>query len=142
MARRPSWRNWAGDQVCQPLKLVRPRNRDELAATVAGAAAAGRVVSVVGSGHSFTEAAMSAGTLIDIAALRGGMAADPATGLVEVAAGTILAELGEELHRLGLAMENLGDIDRQTIAGAISTGTHGTGARLRNISAQVEGIEL
>ena len=58
------------------------------------------------------------------------------------AAGTVLADLNEELDRLGLAMENLGDIDRQTIAGAISTGTHGTGARLRNISAQVEAIEL
>ena len=54
----------------------------------------------------------------------------------------MLADLNEELARLGLAMENLGDIDRQTIAGAISTGTHGTGAKLRNISAQVEGIEL
>ena len=68
--------------------------------------------------------------------------ADPASGLVKVGAGTVLADLNEELHRLGLAMENLGDIDRQTIAGAISTGTHGTGARLRNISAQVEAIEL
>ena len=58
------------------------------------------------------------------------------------AAGTVLADLNEELHRLGLAMENLGDIDRQTIAGAISTGTHGTGAKLRNISAQVEAMEL
>ena len=54
----------------------------------------------------------------------------------------MLAELNEELRRLGLAMENLGDIDRQTIAGAISTGTHGTGAKLRNISAQVEAVEL
>ena len=54
----------------------------------------------------------------------------------------MLAELNEELHGLGLAMENLGDIDRQTIAGAISTGTHGTGAKLRNISSQVEAIEL
>jgi L-gulonolactone oxidase len=62
--------------------------------------------------------------------------------LVRVGAGTILAELNEELQRLGLAMENLGDIDRQTIAGAISTGTHGTGATLRNISSQVEAIEL
>ncbi len=68
--------------------------------------------------------------------------ADPGSGLVQVAAGTVLADLNEELARLGLAMENLGDIDRQTIAGAISTGTHGTGARLRNISAQVEGLEL
>jgi FAD-linked oxidoreductase len=65
-----------------------------------------------------------------------------ASGLVKVGAGTVLADLNEELDRLGLAMENLGDIDRQTISGAISTGTHGTGARLRNISAQVEGMEL
>ncbi len=68
--------------------------------------------------------------------------ADPSSGLVKVGGGTVLAELGEELHRLGLAMENLGDIDQQTIAGAISTGTHGTGAKLRNISSQVEAIEL
>jgi L-gulonolactone oxidase len=70
------------------------------------------------------------------------MDADPGSGLVKVAAGTVLADLNERLHEIGLAMENLGDIDLQTIAGAISTGTHGTGARLRNISAQVEGIEL
>jgi L-gulonolactone oxidase len=68
--------------------------------------------------------------------------ADPGSGLVRVGGGTVLAELNEALHRLELAMENLGDIDRQTIAGAISTGTHGTGAKLRNISSQVEAIEL
>ena len=68
--------------------------------------------------------------------------ADRDSGLVKVGGGTVLADLNEELAGLGLAMENLGDIDRQTIAGAISTGTHGTGARLRNISAQVEGLEL
>ncbi len=68
--------------------------------------------------------------------------ADRSSGLVRVGGGTVLADLNEELARLGLAMENLGDIDRQTIAGAISTGTHGTGAKLRNISSQVEAIEL
>jgi L-gulonolactone oxidase len=109
---------------------------------VAAAAAAGRTVSVAGSGHSFTETALSDGTLVDLAALRGVLDADRSSGLVRVAAGTVLGELNEELHRLGLAMENLGDIDRQTVAGAISTGTHGTGARLRNISAQVEAVEL
>jgi L-gulono-1,4-lactone dehydrogenase len=136
------WRNWAGDQACSPVEIARPRSRDELTAAVAGAAGAGRKVSVAGSGHSFTEAAMSEGTLIDVAALRGVIDADPGSGLVKVAGGTVLAELNEELARLGLAMENLGDIDRQTIAGAISTGTHGTGAKLRNISSQVEAIEL
>jgi L-gulonolactone oxidase len=136
------WRNWAGDQVCQPRELVRPRDRDELASAVASAATEGRVISVAGSGHSFTEVAMTDGTMIDLGALSGVIDADPASGLVRVGGGTVLAELNERLHELGLAMENLGDIDRQTIAGAISTGTHGTGARLRNISSQVAAIEL
>jgi L-gulonolactone oxidase len=137
-----TWRNWSGDQRCSPVEIVRPSNRDGLAAAVAAAAEAGRKVSVAGSGHSFTEAALTEGTMIDVAALSGMIDADRSSGLVRVGAGTVLAELNEELHRLGLAMENLGDIDRQTIAGAISTGTHGTGARLRNISAQVEAVEL
>jgi len=136
------WRNWAGDQECRPAEIVRPRDRDELAAAIARAAEAGRRVSVGGALHSFTETALTDGTAVDVGALSGMIDADPASGLVTVGGGTVLADLNEELHRLGLAMENLGDIDRQTIAGAISTGTHGTGAKLRNISAQVEGIEL
>ena len=137
-----TWRNWTGDQQCTPAEVLRPRSRDELAGALVAAAGAGRKVSVAGSGHSFTEAALTDGTLIDIGVLGGVIDADPASGLVKVGAGTVLATLNEELHGLGLAMENLGDIDRQTIAGAISTGTHGTGAKLRNISAQVEAIEL
>ena len=125
-----------------PAEVVRPHDRDELATAIAAAATAGREVSVAGSGHSFTEAAMTDGTMVDLAALSGLLDADRDSGLVRVGAGTVLATLNEELHRLGLAMENLGDIDRQTIAGAISTGTHGTGAKLRNISAQIESLEL
>jgi L-gulonolactone oxidase len=136
------WVNWAGDQACRPLEIVRPADRGQLAQAVAAATAAGRKISVAGSGHSFTEAAMTDGTMVRIEALRGVLDADRESGLVRVGAGTVLADLNEELARLGLAMENLGDIDRQTIAGAISTGTHGTGAKLRNISAQVEGVEL
>jgi FAD-linked oxidoreductase len=137
-----NWRNWTGDQRCAPAELVRPCDRDELGAAIAAAAEAGRKVSVAGSGHSFTEAALTDGTMIDLAGLSGVLDADPASGLVRVGAGTVLADLNEELGALGLAMENLGDIDRQTVAGAISTGTHGTGAKLRNISAQGEAIEL
>ena len=136
------WANWAGDQVCRPSQVVRPASRDELSAALAAASAAGRRVSVAGSGHSFTETAMSEDTMVHIEALKGVFEADRSSGLVRVGAGTVLADLNEELARLGLAMENLGDVDRQTLAGAISTGTHGTGARLRNISAQVEGMEL
>jgi len=137
-----SWSNWTGDQRCAPAELVRPRDRDELAAAIVAAAEAGRRVSVAGSGHSFTEAALTDGTMIDVGALSGVIEADRESGLVKVGGGTVLAVLNEELHTLGLGMENLGDIDRQTVAGAIATGTHGTGAKLRNISAQVEAIEL
>src|SRR3954453_7394479 len=137
-----TWRNWAGDQSCTPAELVRPRDREELAEAIGRAVAAGRRVGIVGSGHSFTEAALTGGTMVDVSSLSGVIDADPDTGLVKVGAGTVLAELNEELDRLGLAMENLGDIDRQTIAGAISTGTHGTGARLRSLSSQVEAREL
>jgi FAD-linked oxidoreductase len=136
------WVNWAGDQACRPADVACPASREELAEVVAAAAAAGRRVSVAGSGHSFTETAMTDGTMIRVEALHGVLDADRETALVRVGGGTVLADLNEELAGLGLAMENLGDIDRQTIAGAISTGTHGTGARLRNISAQVEGLEL
>lgn len=141
-ARSGEWVNWAGDQSCRPLEIARPGSREELAEAIAVAAAAGRKVKVAGSGHSFTEAAMTGETMVEVAALSGVLDADPDSGLVKVGGGTVLADLNEELARRGLAMENLGDIDRQTIAGAISTGTHGTGARLRNISAQVEGVEL
>ncbi|HEX5989325.1 MAG TPA: D-arabinono-1,4-lactone oxidase [Solirubrobacterales bacterium] len=136
------WANWAGDQRCRPVRTATPRNREELAETIVAAANAGQRVRVAGSGHSFTETALTEGTMVDVGALSGVIDADRESGLVRVGGGTVLAELNEELARLGLAMENLGDIDRQTISGAISTGTHGTGARLRNISAQVEGLEL
>jgi L-gulonolactone oxidase len=136
------WVNWVGDQSCRPAEIASPRSRDGLAEAIVAAVSAGRRVRVAGSGHSFTEAAMTEGTMVRLEGLSGVIDADPGSGLVKVWGGTVLAELNEELAELGLAMENLGDIDRQTIAGAIATGTHGTGARLRNISAQVEGLEL
>jgi L-gulonolactone oxidase len=136
------WRNWTGDQQCRPRAFERPADLDQLRAAVAAGAEAGGPISVAGSGHSFTEAALTDGTMIDVSALSGVIDADRGSGLVKVGGGTVLAGLNEALNGIGLAMENLGDIDTQTLAGAISTGTHGTGARLRNISAQVEGVEL
>ncbi|MFT3864502.1 MAG: D-arabinono-1,4-lactone oxidase [Solirubrobacterales bacterium] len=136
------WVNWAGDQRCRPAAEAWPRTVGELAEAVGAAAAAEQRVSVAGSGHSFTEAAMTDGTMIHVEALRGVIDADRESGLVKVGGGTVLRELNEELARLGLALENLGDIDAQTVAGAISTGTHGTGAGYGNISARVEGVEL
>jgi len=138
-----TWRNWAGDQVCRPFEQLSPNSPAQLAEMVAAATSAGRKVSVAASGHSFTEAAMTdGGTMLDLSGISGVIEADSSSGLVKVGAGTVLADLNEALHDLGLAMENLGDIDRQTIAGAVSTGTHGTGAKLRNISSQIIGMEL
>jgi L-gulonolactone oxidase len=142
MIKAGEWANWAGDQRCRPARILAPRSREELAEAVGAAAAAGEKVKVTGSGHSFTEAAMTEATMVRLDALRGVLEADRASGLVRVAGGTLLSDLNEELVALGLALENLGDIDAQTVAGAISTGTHGTGAQYGNISARVEGVEL
>ncbi|HEX4306754.1 MAG TPA: D-arabinono-1,4-lactone oxidase, partial [Solirubrobacterales bacterium] len=142
MTTRGDWVNWAGDQRCRPARVVAPRSREELAEAVGAAAADGGKVSVTGSGHSFTETAMTDATMLRLDALRGVLDADRESGLVRLGGGTVLRELNEDLAALGLALENLGDIDAQTVAGAISTGTHGTGAGFGNISARVEGIEL
>jgi FAD-linked oxidoreductase len=142
MAQLGEWSNWAGDQRCRPARVAAPRTVAELAEAIGAAAAAGQKVSVAGSGHSFTETAMTDGTMIGVEALRGVLDADRESGLVRVGGGTVLRDLNDALAGLGLALENLGDIDAQTVAGAISTGTHGTGATYANISSRVEAIEL
>jgi L-gulono-1,4-lactone dehydrogenase len=136
------WSNWAGDQRCRPARVLEPRSREELAEAVGAAAAAGEKVKVTGSAHSFTEAAMTEATMLRLDALRGVLDADRESGLVRVGAGTTIRDLNEELAALGLGLENMGDIDAQTLAGAISTGTHGTGAGFGNISARVEAVEM
>jgi L-gulonolactone oxidase len=142
VTKQGDWANWAGDQRCRPARIVAPRSREELAEAIGTAAAAGEKVKVTGSGHSFTEAAMTEATMVRLDALRGVLDVDRASGLVKVGAGTVLRDLNEELAGLGLALENMGDIDAQTMAGAISTGTHGTGAGFGNISARVEAVEM
>jgi len=136
------WRNWAGDQACAPAALERPGSVAEIVAALERAAAAGQRVRVAGSGHSFTDAACTDGRLLSLERMGRVLDVDRASGLVRVEGGIAIHALSAALARHGLAFENLGDIDVQTIAGAISTATHGTGARLRNISAQVEAVEL
>jgi L-gulonolactone oxidase len=138
----PRWRNWAGDQQCSPAAIERPGSREELASIVRAAAARRQTVRAIGAGHSFTEIALTDGVAVDLGRLGRVLAVDRQTGLVKVEAGVVLAHLNRRLDALGLAFENLGDIDRQTLAGSISTGTHGTGARRRSVSAQVEAVDL
>jgi L-gulono-1,4-lactone dehydrogenase len=138
----PIWTNWAGDQRCGPAAIEEPATEVELVDAVGRAAAQGMPARAAGSGHSFTDAACTDGHMLRLGRMRRVLDADPATGLVQVQAGITLHELGRELADRGLAMENQGDIDAQTLAGAISTATHGTGAGFRNLSAQVAGIRL
>jgi FAD-linked oxidoreductase len=125
-----------------PARWCQPRTEAEISAAVKDAAADGLPVRALGTGHSFTSAAATAGVALDLSRWSGITAADTQTGLVTVRAGTTLRTLNAELDGLGLAMANLGDIDAQTLAGALSTGTHGTGARLGGLATQVEALDL
>jgi L-gulonolactone oxidase len=136
------WRNWAGDQRCAPEAIERPRGRAELVDAIVRAAESGRRVRAAASGHSFTDLACTDGVMLRLERLNRVLDLDRGSGLVKVEAGITIHDLAEALETYGLAMENQGDIDRQTLAGAISTATHGTGARFRNLSAQVEAVEL
>ncbi len=136
------WRNWAGDQGCTPTRFERPAGTQEVAAAVVAAGEAGHAVRVAGAGHSFTEAVLTDGTLLSLERMDRVLDVDRSSGLVRVEAGIALGALSDELWRHGLAFENLGDIDVQSIAGATATATHGTGSRLRNLSAALRSIEL
>ncbi|MEO7197777.1 MAG: D-arabinono-1,4-lactone oxidase [Solirubrobacterales bacterium] len=138
----PRWRNWSREQRCRPHSIVRPHTREGLIAAIVEANDAGRQIRASGSGHSFNSSALTDGTMLRLDALDRILKVDHAAQLVKVEAGIELWALNQRLDRLGLALENLGDIDRQTLAGSISTATHGTGARYRNRSAQVTGLEL
>ncbi len=141
-AKPRAWRNWAGTATATPARWCRPRSEAEISAAVKDAASAGLQVRALGSGHSFTAAAATSGVALDLSQWTGITAADTRTGLVTVRSGTTLRALNAELGGFGLAMANLGDIDAQTLAGALSTGTHGTGARLGGLATQVEALEL
>jgi L-gulonolactone oxidase len=138
----PQWRNWTGDQRCAPAEIHRPRTRDGLIHAVRQAAEAGLSIHAAGSGHSFTDAALTAGAMFRLEALNRVLDVDRDTSSVKVEAGITLADLSRALWQHDLALENLGDIDKQTLAGAISTATHGTGAGFRNLSAQIAALEL
>ena len=137
-----AWRNWAGNVTVTPARWYRPDSAAGIAGAITEAARDGLTVRAVGSGHSFTPVAVAPGAAMDLAGWTGIVAADTRTGLVTVRSGTRLRELNADLDRLGLALANLGDIDTQTMAGALSTGTHGTGAALGGLATQIEALEL
>ncbi|MBV9870517.1 MAG: FAD-binding protein [Frankiaceae bacterium] len=138
----PTWQNWGRNQTASPREVARPADAAAVADLVGRAAADGRKVRAVGSGHSFTAAAVASDIQLRLDRLDRVMSADVSTGLVTVGAGMPLHRLNAELDAIGLSMTNLGDIDAQTISGAVSTGTHGTGEKLGGIATQIRGLQL
>jgi L-gulonolactone oxidase len=122
--------------------MVVPRSVTELREVIADAGRHRLRVRAVGSGHSFNGAAVAPDVLLDLRRLDKVVAVDAARRQVTVQAGVPLARLNTLLAREHLALENLGDIDKQTLSGAVATGTHGTGARFRGMAAQVLALDL
>ncbi|MFE1877260.1 D-arabinono-1,4-lactone oxidase [Streptomyces sp. NPDC059496] len=139
---RTAWHNWAGNVTATPVRTVAPASVGELQEAVRRAAEDGLRVKAVGTGHSFTAAAATDGVLVRPQALAGIRSIDRAAGTVTVAAGTVLKDLNVALAREGLSLTNMGDIMEQTVSGATSTGTHGTGRDSASIAAQIRGLEL
>ncbi|MBD0736673.1 D-arabinono-1,4-lactone oxidase [Streptomyces sp. CBMA29] len=141
-AEQKAWRNWAGNVSARPARAVAPASVGELAAVLRRAAEDGLPVKAVGSGHSFTAAAATDGVLIRPEGLTAIRAIDRAAGTVTVESGVQLKQLNAALTAEGLSLTNMGDIMEQTVAGATSTGTHGTGRDSGSIAAQITALEL
>src|ERR1700684_2035287 len=138
----PRWQNWAGNQAAAPQRVVTPRSAAEVAEAVMLAARDGLTVRMTGSGHSFTAVAATSGVMLDPGGLRAIRSVDEEAGRVTVEAGCPLRDLNESRYARGLALATMGDIQEQTVAGAIQTGTHGTGRDLASIATQVAGLEM
>lgn len=132
------WENWSGSVAFQPKTVAYPHTQQEIVDLVK----ANQAVRVVGSGHSFAPLVQTDAVLVSLERFTGIEAVDTEKMQATVRAGTTIKQLGEWLYARGLAQENLGDIDEQSIAGAISTGTHGSGVGLGSLATQVVGLKL
>ncbi|MCM3556458.1 FAD-binding protein [Janibacter melonis] len=137
-----TWQNWAGTERADPARVVSPSSTQEVCDAVRAAVRDGLGVKAVGAGHSFSGAAVAPGVQLLPDRLDAVHEVDRASGLVRVGAGMPLHRLTPLLAEHGLALEIIGDIDRQTVGGAVSTGTHGSGERFGSISTQVRALEL
>jgi FAD/FMN-containing dehydrogenase len=136
------WRNWVGNQSFIARHKAEPDSEDELVALVHEAWRQKLPIRVAGSGHSFTPVVVTSGLLLSLKNTQGLVSADLDRKRVIVRAGTRIGDIGRALKRIGLSLANQGDIDTQAIAGALSTGTHGTGIGLGCLSSQAVGMRL
>ncbi|OWZ94911.1 FAD-dependent oxidoreductase [Sinorhizobium sp. LM21] len=136
------WRNWVGNQSCIVRHRGAPESEAALAEMVREATSQGLNVRCAGSGHSFTPVALTSGLQLTLSSMQGVVNIDSTRKRVAVKAGTTINQLGKVLKENGLSLINQGDIDSQALAGALTTGTHGTGARLGNMASQIVGMRL
>ena len=136
------WQNWSGKYQMEIEDLRFLRSEDEAVAVAAHAKAAGQTIRVIGSGHSHSLLVPNDQVLVESSGLAGVLEVDAKAQTAWVSAGSKIYSLGKPLHAAGLALKNQGDIDRQAIAGACATGTHGTGKSLQNLSASVVGMTV
>lgn len=136
------WTNWSGRLRASPARVVEVADEQDIVDALCLASDEGARVRCVGAAHSHSKLVVTGGVLIDPSALSGVLRVDTDRREATLAAGTRIADCGEALRRHGLALRNQGDIDRQAIAGAVATGTHGTGPSLQNLSASVVGLRL
>ena len=141
-AKAPTWWNWGRTASCTPARVVRPTTEEEVASVMKEAANDGLTVKVAGTGHSFTDIACTDGVQLKLEGLNRVLDVDTEANTITVEAGITLLALAEELAKHGLAQSNLGDIGYQTLAGAISTATHGTGRDFGTLSTQVRALRM
>lgn len=136
------WSNWSGRLQIRPGSLHFVRSEADAQGLVAAAARSGTRIRMAGSGHSHAPLVPETGVIVDTSGLAGLVETSPGTQRARIWAGTKIYALGRPLHDAGLGLRNQGDIDRQSIAGACATGTHGTGPTLQNLSAAVTGARI
>ncbi|MEQ3553457.1 D-arabinono-1,4-lactone oxidase [Pseudonocardia nematodicida] len=137
-----TWTNWARNQSFVPFAVHVPSSESDVATIVADARRSGQAVRAAGSGHSFTPVVETPGRLLDMSRLSGVLAADGRSRTARILGGTPLSRVGEPLWRAGLSLQNQGDTDGQTIAGAVATGTKGSGPRYGSFSSTVRAVRL
>jgi len=136
------WSNWSGKVTARPAAIHFVKSEIDAVALAAATARAGSTIRSVGTAHSHYPLVPTDGTIVDVSGLSGVISIDADAKRARVRAGTAIHALGLPLLDAGLGLLNQGDIDRQTIAGATATGTHGTGVTLQNFSATVTGLSI
>jgi len=136
------WKNWSGSLSFRPAETVTPESEEEVGFIVENAARVEKNVRVVGAGHSSSSLVETKDLLLSLHHFKGVESPDLNRNQATVLGGSTVHEAGSLLHDYGLAMHNTGDVDVQTVAGAIGTGTHGTGRELQNLSAMLIGVRM